>query len=145
MGLIRIYQGKSKPAKRKPGWQKAAQEYAEWQASVAAMTSGIKPKTIVAIKPDRSPPRMLTGTSEGLHPSLGGTYLRRVSKYTQGGGTKPVPRPEIQYADDPEMLARELAARERKFNVAPAYNKGGDVFVSEEELQALLSSNKRRS
>jgi hypothetical protein len=39
MALIRIYQGKSKPAKRKPGWQKSAQEYAEWQSKIASMSS----------------------------------------------------------------------------------------------------------
>jgi hypothetical protein len=81
---------------------------------------------------------MLTDRCEGLHP-------HHAAKYIRHGGTKTVARPELQYAEDPEMLARELAARERKFNVAPAYNKGNDVYVSEDELQALLSSNKRRS
>lgn len=130
---------KCKKPKRQPGWQQKQAEYDAWLKSTQSMTSGIqKPKTLVAIKPDRSPPRMLTGLSEGLHPSLAGKYVR-------GVGGKSVPRPEILYHDNPEMLARELAARERKFNVAPAYNKGGDVFVTEEELVNQLSSNKRRS
>ena len=30
-----------------------------------------------------------------------------------GAGTKPVARPEIMYKDNPEMLERELKARER--------------------------------
>lgn len=137
MGLIRIYQGKSKPAKRKPGWAKAAQEYAEWQSKVSSMTSGIRaPKTIVAVKPTKSPSEVLRNSTTGIHPQ---------PKYVIGSGTKPVHRPDILYRENPEMLQRELAARERKFNVAPAFNKGGDQFVTEESLQQLLSSNKRRS
>jgi hypothetical protein len=138
MGIIKIYE-KAGKTKRKPGWQKVEAEYKAWLKSVSTMSSGIaKPKTIVATKPQRSPTKLLTDTTDGLHPRLSAKYLR-------DAGTKTVLRPEHTYADDPEMLARELAARERKFNVAPAYNKGGDVFVTEESLQALLSSNKRRS
>jgi hypothetical protein len=142
--MIRIYE-KAGKTKRKPGWQKAEADYQKWLTSMQTMSSGIqtskpgfKATKLITTKPDRSPPRMLTDTCEGIHPPRSMTYVR-------GGGTKPVPRPEITYADNPEMLARELKARERKFNVAPAYNKGGDTYVTEESLQALLSSNKRRS
>jgi hypothetical protein len=38
-----------------------------------------------------------------------------------------------------------MIARERKFNVATAFNKGGDTYITEEQLVATLSSNKRRS
>lgn len=131
MGMIRIYERKSKPAKKKPGWQKAAQEYAAWETKMATMTSGIKglksTKTI-----GKAP------TSEVRVANI------LPAKYVVGSGTKPVARPEIKYRDNPEMLARELAARERKFNVAPAYNKGGDQYVSEEELANQLRGNKRR-
>lgn len=129
MGLIRIYERKSKKANRKPGWAKAAQEYAEWESKIASMSSGIRgaKKAKVEAKPAPVEPNILP------------------AKYVVGSGTKPVHRPEILYRDDPELLARELVARERKFNVAPAYNKGGDQLVTEEQLQALLSSNKRRS
>ncbi len=131
MGMIRIYERKGPKAKKKPGWQKAAQEYAQWEAKIAGMSSGIKglksTKTIGVVK--KEPIR-----EANILPA----------KYVVGSGTKPVARPEIQYRDDPEMLARELAARERKHNAAPAYNKGGDQYVTEEALQQLLSSNKRR-
>jgi hypothetical protein len=129
---------KCKNPKRKPGWQQQQAEYEAWLKSMQSMPSGIaKPKSIVAIKPKSSPPRLLTNLSEGIHPV-------HIPKYVRGVGGKSVPRPEILYRDDPEMLARELAARERKFNVAPAYNKGGDVFVTEEELANQLKGNKRR-
>jgi hypothetical protein len=137
MGLLRIHSRPGKQ-KRKPGWQKLEAEYNVWLAAVSTMSSGIRLTSITTHKPKSNPTRMLTDTCDGLHPRFAANYIRDV-------GTKRVARPEMQYAEDPEMLARELAARERKFNVAPAYNKGADQFVSEDELQALLSSNKRRS
>lgn len=131
MALIKIYQSKSKPAKKKPGWQKAAQEYAEWQSKIASMSSGIaapkKAPKVVQKKVEPALPNILPG------------------KYVVGSGTKAVPRPELTYRNNPEMLERELIARQRKFNVAPAYNKGADQMVTEEELVNLLRTNKRRS
>jgi len=132
MGMIKIYARKSKPANKKPGWQKAAQEYAAWETKMASMTSGITgvrtKKTIGTVKKE------VVREANILQ-----------AKYVVGSGTKVVARPEIKYFDDPEMLARELAAREVKHNAAPAYNKGGDQYVTEESLQQMLSSNKRRS
>ena len=136
MGLLRIHTRPGKQ-KRKPGWQKAEAEHQAWLNAMKTMQSGIRLTTIKTIKPDRNPSRMLTDTCDGLHP-------RHTAKYIRDIGTKTVPRPEHQYAEDPEMLARELAARERKFNVAPAYNKGAAQFVSEGELQDVLTNNKRR-
>ena len=129
MGLIRIYQGKSKPAKRKPGWQQAAQEYAEWQSKIASMSSGIQ-----GAKKAQKPKKVAPQVAQILP-----------AKYVIGSGTKAVPRPEITYRENPELLERELIARSVKHNAAPAFNKGGDQYVTEEELQRLLSSNKRRS
>jgi hypothetical protein len=130
MGLIRIYE-KSPKAKRKPGWQKQAQEYAEWQSKIASMSSGIQ----LSKKPVKVASKPVVTVAPNILPG----------KYVVGSGTKAVPRPELTYRDNPEMLERELIARQRKFNVAPAYNKGADQMVTEEELVALLSSNKRRS
>lgn len=128
MGMMFVRE-KAGKTKRKPGWQKAQQEYAEWQSKIAAMSSGIqRPK-----KPVKAKPVVI------VQPNI------LPAKYVVGSGTKPVPRPEVQYRENPEMLERELIARERKFNVAPAYNKGADQFVTEDQLVALLSSNKRRS
>ena len=134
MGFIRIHE-KAGKTKRKPGWQKEAAEYAEWQSKIASMTSGIqttwKGKALAERKAAKPTP------AEVLAPLK--------AKFVTGGGTKEVHRPELIYRDNPELLARELAARQRKFNVAPAYNKGADQLVTEEELANLLRSNKRRS
>jgi hypothetical protein len=130
MGLIRIYE-KSPKAKRKPGWQKQAQEYAEWQSKIASMSSGIQ----LSKKPAKVASKPVTPVTPNILPG----------KYVVGSGTKAVPRPELQYRNNPEMLERELAARSIKHNAAPMYNKGGDGYVSEEMLQELLSTNKRRS
>lgn len=131
MGMIFIKE-KAGKSKRKPGWQKAAQEYAEWQSKIASMSSGISgvktTKTIGIVK---------------KAPVQEANILQ--ARYVIGSGTKAVARPEIKYHDDPEMLARELAARAVKHNAAPAYNKGPDMMVTEEELANLLRSNKRRS
>lgn len=132
MGMIFIHQ-KSKKQNRKPGWRKAEAEYAEWLSRTSTMPSGIT--GVRTLKTIGTAPKSTASTEAKILPA----------KYVLGSGTKPVPRPEIQYRENPEMLKRELIARERKFNVAPAYNKGGDTFVTEEQLQALLSSNKRRS
>jgi hypothetical protein len=137
MGIIYSNQKCKKP-KRKPGWREAEAQQQVWLKSIQTMSSGIqKPKTIVAFKPQRNPPRMLTDTTEGLHPA-------HVARYVPGVGGKSVPRPEILYKDDPEMLERELAARARRFNVAPAYNKGPDILVTEDEITAQLVGGRRR-
>jgi hypothetical protein len=137
MGIIYSNQ-KCKNPKRKPGWQQKQAEYEAWLKGVTTMSSGIRAsKTITVVKPQRNPPKLLTDTVEGLHP-------QHAAKYIRGVAGKSVARPDILYRDDPAMLARELAARERKFNVAPAYNKGGDQFVTEEELLNQLKGNKRR-
>lgn len=139
MGMIRIYQGKSKPKPKKPGWEQEKQQHDEWLAKVNSMTLGVtKPKKWTKEKIDPVVKK----------PVVNKTRLTKAGKSVMTPGdtsTKPVLRPEILYRDDPEMLARELKARERQFNVAPAYNKGGDQYVSEEELVKLLSGNKRRS
>lgn len=132
MGMIYISQ-KSKKQNRKPGWQKAEAEYAEWLARTSSMSSGIsgvRSKKTIA----KAPPKAIQPESKILP-----------AKYVIGAGTKPVPRPELQYRDNPELLERELIARSVKHNAAPAFNKGGDQYVTEEALQQLLSTNKRRS
>lgn len=64
---------------------------------------------------------------------------------TPGGiAGKTVHRPEITYADRPDMLERELKARQRKFAVAPAYNKGGDVLVTDELMKDIAAGGTRR-
>jgi hypothetical protein len=128
MGMMFVRE-KAGKTKRKPGWQKAQQEYAEWQSKIAAMSSGIqRPKKLLKVKPVLVVEPTSTPT-----------------KYVVGSGTKPVPRPEIRYRDNPELLERELAARAIKHNAVPAYNKAGDSYVTQEELVNMLRTNKRRS
>lgn len=140
MGLVKIYQGKSKPANKKPGWQKQQAEYEAWLARVNSQTlfnPAAKPRmkaTTKKIDPVVSGPVV---SQERLHkgPSL---------QTFGGAATKPVARPDILYKDDPEMLARELKARERRFNTAPAYNKGGDVFITNEMMKDITAGKTRR-
>lgn len=138
MGFFRV-QEKAGKTKRKPGWQKAQADYEAWLNGVKSQTTSFartaRPVTVKKVSPV-VPQAPIISKDRGKGISLGSLPT---------GGTKPVHRPEILYKDNPEMLERELLARQRKFNAAPAYNKGAAQFVSEEELQNLLSSNKRRS
>ncbi len=125
MGMIKIYQTKSKPAKKKPGWQQKEAEYQAWLKSIQTMSSGIS-------KPKKATTKRIEVVVSG--PVIDESRLiKHNSLQTAGGaGTKPVIRPEIMYKDDPELVERERKARERKFAIAPAYNKGPAQFVSED-------------
>jgi hypothetical protein len=120
---------KCRNQKRKPGWRQAAQQEAEWLKRIHSMRLFSTP-----VKPSK--PLKQVQVSEPLE--------RPKAKYVKMEGTKKVVRPELLYRDNPEMLARELKARERRFNVAPAYNKGPTIFVSEEEITNQLVGGRRR-
>lgn len=137
MGMIKIYQGKSKPAKKQPGWQQKEAEYQAWLKGVQSMGSGIEVRKKSTRK---TAPIVVKGPVIDSERLCKGHSLQ-----TPGGaGTKPVARPDIQYKDDPEMLQRELIARERKFATAPAYNKGGDVLVTDEMMKDIMAGKTRR-
>lgn len=138
MGMITIYPSRSK-SKKKPGWRAAQAAEAAWLKGLQALTVTTKTKVqlthpkiiqvVVPQGPQVSPDRV------NRPPSLG----------TFGGiGGKPVARPDILYKDDPDMLARELKARERKFATAPAYNKGGDVLITDEMMKDITAGKTRR-
>lgn len=134
MGFIQVVE-RSKP-KKKPGWQLKQAEYQAWLDKINGQKTNFsannRSKVVKAPVKETSPSTTVS------------TFLPKSFEAFKGGGTVKVARPEIEYADNPELLERELRARERKFNVAPAYNKGGDVFVTEEELANQLRGNKRR-
>lgn len=133
MAIIQTHQ-RSKP-KRKPGWQKSQEEYQAWLRGVNAMTTNFSARNRGRVKEE---PKVTTtsGVSSG--------FIKKDFSAFKGGGTKAVPRPEIQYADNPEMLERELKARERRFATAPAYNKGGDVLVTDEMMKDIMAGTTRR-
>lgn len=135
MSFIKITERSAKSKqKKKPGWQQREAEHAAWLAKVNSMTFSSRAPRIVkkVVDPVVKQP---TVRKQDHVPSLS----------TPGGSTgRVVNSPEILYADNAELLERERAARARKFNVAPAYNKGADQLVTEEELAATLRTNKRR-
>lgn len=134
MGLIRIYERSGK-TKRKPGWAQKQAEYDAWLAKVNGMSTNFA----------RTPPKKVKPVVKETTPSTTvSTFLPKSFEAFKGGGTVKVHRPDLEYRDDPEMLERELAARQRKFNVAPAYNKGPTIFVSEEEITDQLVGGRRR-
>lgn len=134
MGFIRVVE-RSKQ-KRKPGWAQQQAQYDAWLSKVNSMSTNFSRSKQLPVK---------SLAKETTPSTTVSTFLPKSFEAFKGGGTVKVHRPERDYANDPEMLKRELEARARKFNVAPAYNKGAAQFVSEEELVNTLSSNKRRS
>lgn len=135
MSTFRIYETKGK-AKKKPGWQKAQAEYDAWLASVQGMSSGIKAK---------KPAKAQTISPIVTSPAVRADQSKTIKSLSTGGSaTNRVDAPERLYAGDDDLIERERIARLRKFNAAPAYNKGAAQFVSEEELANTLRTNKRR-
>lgn len=141
MQVIKIYH-KPKKTNKKPGWQKAEAEHEAWLKRVNSSTlfnKGAMPK--------------MQRTTKVIDPVVRAPFIdesriiKAKSLFTPGDScTKPVHRPEIQYRDQPEMLQRELEARERKFNIAPAYNKGPEQYTSDEMMKDVKAGlNRRRS
>lgn len=142
MGKMIYTGGKCKNPKKKPGWREAAEQEQEWLKSINNMTlfsaPGRKYKGKVQVGVKISPVK--DGTLPLPTPKVG----KSLGEFTHFSGGKAVVRPEIQYKDNPELLARELKARERKFATAPAYNKGGDVLVTDEMMKDITAGKTRR-
>ena len=137
-----FYTSQKSKAKKKPGWQKAQQEYDAWLKGIQSMTlfDNAKPKkaAVKKINPivDTSSPTLSDGRKKAFElPSKQASIL--------GGGIK-YQDPKVQYKENPEMLERELRARERKFTTAPLYNKAGDQYVSDDMMKDILSGSNRR-
>jgi len=117
----------------------AKQEHDDWLKSVNGMKLFDTKK--------RKAPATLPSIMPSLKAKLqenNRTCGSSLQEFGQAGGTKKVHRPEIVYKDNPEMLERELKARERKFAVAPAYNKGGDQLLTEQGMKDLIAGGTRR-
>ena len=142
MGKMIFTSEKCKNPKKKPGWQEAAAQEAEWLKSIQGVklfsNPGRKYKGGVKVGARISP--IVDGTIPIIQPKVG----HSLGSFTGFSGGKKVPRPEIQYKDDPVMLARELKARERKFATAPAYNKGGAVLITDEMMLDIQKGLTRR-
>jgi hypothetical protein len=135
--VIKIYT-KSKKANKKPGWQKIEAEHNEWLKRMNSLSLfSSKPKAQGKI----IDPVVREAFIDEKRLSTGKSLM------TPGDtSTKPVYRPEHQYKNNPEMLQRELLAKERKFNIAPTYNKGAEQFITDEMMKDVKAGlNRRRS
>ena len=59
-----------------------------------------KPVAIVAVKPERAPPQMLTGTASGIHPGTAAPYIQRVQTAVTAGPA----------GETPLQMARRISA-----------------------------------
>lgn len=133
MGMITIYHRSKKQAK-KPGWREQQAEYEAWLKKVSSMSTNFSAK-------NRG-----SATSQPPKPSQAQLPEKKSTSFEsfKGPTTKPVHRPELLYRDDPEMLERELRARERKFATAPMYNKGAPQLVTDEAMKDIMAGGTRR-
>lgn len=140
MAMIFTHQRGPKKPKKKPGWQDAKYEHDQWLKGVQSTklfdTKKVKPAG--AKLPSNMP------SLKGRLEEMKRVEVNSIISTEQATCTKKVNRPEIVYKDDPEMLERELKARERKFAVAPAYNKGGDQLVTDEFMKDITAGITRR-
>lgn len=140
MGMIKIYAGKSKPANKKPGWQKAEADYKAWLDKMNS-TSLFNP----AAKPKMQKATKKINPVVSLPSDVRGVRADGPSLVTPGGSTgQQYVNPAVLYKGNEEMLARELRAREKKFNAAPAYNKGNDVLMTDEMMAEMMTGALRR-
>ncbi len=125
---------RNKSKNKKPGWKKEQEEYQKWLDGINALSCfGDKRK----LTPTNKPPKKQELQQETKkHKSLG--------EFVKGGTGKSVVDPRILYKDNPEMLVRELKARERKFTAAPLYNKGAEMLVTDELMKDIMSGATRR-
>lgn len=135
MSLIKIYQGKSKPAKKKPGWQKQEEEYKAWLAKHTPSSSDL----IRLATARRALSKSSKPAAACAPPKLSTNKATFISEKSDA-----INDPRVLYKDDPEMLERELKARERKFNTAPVYNKGPDTLMTDEMMKDLKLGLLRR-
>ena len=139
MAMIFIHQGASKKQKKKPGWKDVEKEHADWLKGVNSMKLFDSRKSKTTAKLPSKMPSLAARIEETRR-----VTVNSIVEPGEAGCTKKVHRPEIVYKDDPEMLERELKARERKFAVAPAYNKGGDQLVTPEFMKDITAGITRR-
>ncbi len=134
-----VYTSQRGKTKKKPGWKQAQAEHDAWLARVNSMTL-FDPAARPRVKAGPKIDVVVRGPIERSSP------LDNAPSVSTPGGIagKDVHRPEIVYADRPDLLERELKARQRKFAVAPAYNKGGDVLVTDELMKDIAAGGTRR-
>lgn len=134
MGLHYTVTRSQVKSKKKPGWKKEAEDYAAWEAKHKP-----NPKLQAALKRKQEESLSLKSLSQSP----------RVVQEVRSLQTAPIVMekihdPRVLYKDDPELLERELKARERKFTAAPIYNKGGDVLVTDEMMKDITAGVTRR-
>jgi 4-hydroxy-L-threonine phosphate dehydrogenase PdxA len=133
MGLLYTSIKSKKKQPKKVGWKKEAEDYAAW---------------LEKHKPNPKLQKELKESAKTLSLSSFNNSPR-TTKTARSVFTPPIVEqkihdPRVKYKDDPEMLERELKARERKFTTAPIYNKGGDVLVTDEMMKDISSGITRR-
>lgn len=134
MGII-FANPRCKNPKKKPGWQQRAAEEAAWLKSLNGSS----------LAPGKTPVTKKSKKIKPIDKKLDASAVEKLkAAYVIDTGTKKVLRPEITYRDSPELIKREIEARQRKFATAPAYNKGGAILVTDEMMKDIISGATRR-
>lgn len=161
-----IYTGTKsiKKQKKKSGWKQQEEEYKAWlakhQPTKEDLARLVKAKKALSQKSTTSSSKLQVSAksaSSGLisagcshrfqqtNSSFGQEQPVKVKSSSPSSKEEPkIHDPRLLYRDNPEMLERELKARERKFTVAPVYNKGADQFITDEMMKDIMSGSTRR-
>ena len=137
-----IYTNQKSKAKKKPGWEKAQKDHDEWLKSINSMAlfDNKKPKKFAAKRID---PVIKTDVPTITDERKKAFSLPSRQTTIKGGGI-PYVNPAVLYKENPDMLERELKARERKFTTAPIYNKGADTMITDEMMKDITAGITRR-
>lgn len=149
MALIYVGTKSAKKQNKKAGWKKEQEEYEAWLAK-----HGVEPKSkkhtsksskVVVTRPVSSPYlQQQTIIKQRMELEKAQSQKKFSEKLVEPPKEVKIHDPRVLYKDNPEMLERELKARERKFLTAPAYNKGGDMLVTPELMKDIVAGGTRR-
>jgi hypothetical protein len=147
MALIYAGSKSAKKQNKKVGWKKEQEEYEAWLAK-----HGVTPTSKKQSSTSKRPSRVVvTGPTSLSYSAQEEAKAKQLSLMPTPSVPNSTPKeapkvhdPRVLYKDNPEMLERELKARERKFMTAPAYNKGGDMLVTPEMMKDIMAGGGRR-
>jgi len=144
MALLYVGTKSAKKQNKKVGWKKELEEYEEWMKKHGA-TSVKKPTNNSKRSSKAVVTRPTSSSFSALEEAKAKSSLPKLSvpNSTPKEEAK-IHDPRVLYKDNPEMLERELKARERKFLTAPAYNKCGEMLVTPDMMKDIMAGGGRR-
>lgn len=152
MALIYAGTKSAKKQNKKAGWKKEQEEYEAWLKKHGVDTSkkskSTRAKTSSKVVVSRPVNSSYSQQQALVKSRLAEEKVNRekllAQKYEVEKVEPKIHDPRVLYKDNPEMLERELKARERKFITAPAFNKGAAMLVTPDMMNDIMTGGGRR-